>query len=171
MPPDSTNPLLRAEGLTVAGKIKNLSVTIGAGEVVGLGGLVGSGRTTVLRALSELEPEAVGRLWIDGVERPWPTSPVKALALGIALVPEDRKQGLVLGMSAQENIVLADLGAAASAGFLSEQRMYECATNAVRGYEFDQRRLLTIAGSLSGGNQQKLLLARWRHQRHLSIGR
>jgi ABC-type sugar transport system ATPase subunit len=155
---------LRAEGITVPGKIDNLSVAVSAGEIVGLGGLVGSGRTTVLRALSGLEQETGGRLWIDGVERRWPTSPSHALDLGIALIPEDRKQGLVLGMSAQENIVLADLGAAASAGFLSERRLRDCASNAVRGYAFDRRRLSAVAGSLSGGNQQKLLLARWRHR-------
>jgi ABC-type sugar transport system ATPase subunit len=162
--PEGADLVLRAEGITVPGKIENLSVAVSAGEIVGLGGLVGSGRTTVLRALSGLEQETGGRLWIDGVERRWPTSPFHALDLGIALIPEDRKQGLVLGMSAQENIVLADLGAAASAGFLSERRLRDCASNAVRGYAFDRRRLSAVAGSLSGGNQQKLLLARWRHR-------
>jgi ABC-type sugar transport system ATPase subunit len=162
--PEGADLVLRAEGITVPGKIENLSVAVSAGEIVGLGGLVGSGRTTVLRALSGLEQETGGRLWIDGVERRWPTSPSHALDLGIALIPEDRKQGLVLGMSAQENIVLADLGAAASAGFLSERRLRDCASNAVRGYAFDRRRLSAVAGSLSGGNQQKLLLARWRHR-------
>jgi ABC-type sugar transport system ATPase subunit len=162
--PKGADLVLRAEGITVPGKIENLSVAVSAGEIVGLGGLVGSGRTTVLRALSGLEQETGGRLWIDGVERRWPTSPFHALDLGIALIPEDRKQGLVLGMSAQENIVLADLGAAASAGFLSERRLRDCASNAVRGYAFDRRRLSAVAGSLSGGNQQKLLLARWRHR-------
>jgi ABC-type sugar transport system ATPase subunit len=93
-----------------------------------------------------------------------PTSPSQALDLGIALIPEDRRQGLVLGMSAQENIVLADLGTAATAGFISEQRLRHCAANAIRGYEFDRRRLAATVGSLSGGNQQKLLLARWRHR-------
>ena len=68
-------------------------------------------------------------------------------------------------MAAQENIVLAHLGATASAGFISEQRLRNCAVNAIRGYEIDRRRLSGMAGSLSGGNQQKLLLARWRHRR------
>jgi rhamnose transport system ATP-binding protein len=131
---------------------------------VGLGGLVGSGRTTLLRALCGLEPGATGRLWIEGREQPWPNSPLKALELGIALIPEDRKQALVLGRSAQENIVLSNLAAAAVAGFLSEQRLRDCAANAIRSYQFDPRRLSAAAKSLSGGNQQKLLLARWRHR-------
>jgi rhamnose transport system ATP-binding protein len=163
-PRRDARPLLQAEAITVPGKIEGLSITVSPGEIVGLGGLVGSGRTTLLRALSGLEPEATGRLSIDGVERPLPTSPSQALDLGIALIPEDRRQGLVLGMSAQENIVLADLGTAATAGFISEQRLRHCAANAIRGYEFDRRRLAATVGSLSGGNQQKLLLARWRHR-------
>ena len=156
--------LLRAENITVPGKIGNISIVVHANEIVGLGGLVGSGRTTALRALSGLEPNASGRLWIDGKERRWPTSPAHALDLGLALIPEDRKQGLVLGMSAQENVVLADLSAIANAGFVSERRLRRSAEQAVRGYKFDLRRLSALAGALSGGNQQKLLLARWRHR-------
>ena len=110
--------LLRVEKITVPGKIENISVAVSVGEIVGLGGLVGSGRTTALRALCGLEPNSSGRIWIDGKERRWPTSPAHALDLGLALIPEDRKQGLVLGMPAQENIVLADLNATARAGFV-----------------------------------------------------
>ncbi len=162
---ESSDLILHAEAVTVPGKIENISIAISRSEIVGLGGLVGSGRTTLLRALSGLEPEATGRLFIDGEEQELPASPSQALDLGIALIPEDRKQGLVLGMTAQENIVLADLGSTASAGLISEQRLRRCAVNAMRGYEFDRRRLSAAAGSLSGGNQQKLLLARWRHRR------
>jgi ABC-type sugar transport system ATPase subunit len=162
--PRAADLLLRAENITVPGKITNISIVVGAGEIVGLGGLIGSGRTTALRALSGLEPNASGRLWISGEERPWPTSPAHALDLGLALVPEDRKQGLVLGMSAQENIVLADLSAVANAGFVSERRLRRSAEQSVRGYDFDLRRLSALAGALSGGNQQKLLLARWHHR-------
>ena len=157
--------ILHAEAITVPGKIENISITMSRSEIVGLGGLVGSGRTTLLRALSGLEPEATGRLLIDGEERELPPSPSAALDLGIALIPEDRKQGLVFSMTAQENIVLADLGSTASSGLISERRLRHCAVNAILGYEFDLRRLSATAGSLSGGNQQKLLLARWRHRR------
>jgi ribose transport system ATP-binding protein len=160
----STEPLLIAENVTLPGKIGNMSLAIGRGEIVGLGGLVGSGRTTLLRALCGLEPRATGRLWIEGREQPWPNSPLKALELGIALIPEDRKQALVLSRSAQENIVLSNLTAAAVAGLVSEQRLRDCAENAIRSYHFDRRRLSAAAKSLSGGNQQKLLLARWQHR-------
>jgi ABC-type sugar transport system ATPase subunit len=159
----SNEPFLIAENVTSPGKIENVSLAVGKGEIVGLGGLMGSGRTTLIRALCGLEPGTTGRLWIQGRERPWPNSPLKALDLGIALIPENRKQALVLGRPAQENIVLSNLRAAAVAGFLSERRLRDCAANAVRSYHFDRQRLSAATGSLSGGNQQKLLLARWRH--------
>jgi rhamnose transport system ATP-binding protein len=158
-------PVLEAEVISVPGKIEGLSVSVSAGEIVGLGGLVGSGRTTLLRVLAGLEPKATGRLSIDGENRPVPTSPSQALELGIALIPEDRRQGLVPGLLAQENVVLADLGATARAGFISEQTLRHRAAIAIHGYDFDRRRLATATASLSGGNQQKLLLARWRHRR------
>jgi ABC-type sugar transport system ATPase subunit len=158
-------PVLQAETISVPGKIEDLSICVSPGEIVGLGGLVGSGRTTLLRVLAGLEAEASGRLSIDGKNRLLPTSPSQALEFGIALIPEDRRQGLVLGLAAQENVVLADLGATARSGFISEQTLRHRAAIAVRGYDFDRRRLAAATASLSGGNQQKLLLARWRHRR------
>jgi ABC-type sugar transport system ATPase subunit len=101
-------PVLQAETISVPGKIEDLSICVSPGEIVGLGGLVGSGRTTLLRVLAGLEAEASGRLSIDGKNRLLPTSPSQALEFGIALIPEDRRQGLVLGLAAQENVVLAD---------------------------------------------------------------
>lgn len=157
-------PLLEAAAITVPGKIENVSLSIGPGEIVGVGGLVGSGRTTLLRTLAGLEPRARGQLSIDGKVKSLPTDPARALALGIALIPEDRRQGLVLGLTAQENIVLADLSATASAGFISERQLHRCAASAIRGCDFNSRRLGISVSSLSGGNQQKLLLARWRHR-------
>jgi rhamnose transport system ATP-binding protein len=161
----SATPVLQAEAISVPGKIEDLSICVSPGEIVGLGGLVGSGRTTLLRVLSGLEAEASGRLSIDGKNRSLPTSPSQALGLGIALIPEDRRQGLVPGLAAQENVVLADLGATARAGFISEQTLRQRAAVAICGYDFDRRRLVAATASLSGGNQQKLLLARWRHRR------
>ncbi len=163
-PRPSRGAIMESEAVTVSGKISDISLAVAPGEIVGLGGLVGSGRTTLLRALSGLEPAATGRLRIEGKEVPLPPNPAKALELGIALVPEDRRNGLVLEMAAQENIVLADLGGVANSGFISERKLRHRAADAIRSYDFDRRRLGAVAGSLSGGNQQKLLLARWRHR-------
>ena len=161
----TARPLLEATGIIVPDKIESVSLSVSPGEIVGIGGLVGSGRTTLLRTLAGLEPRASGRLAIDGKVRSLPTAPARALALGIALIPEDRRQGLVFELTAQENIVLGDLSATAIAGFISERRLHRRAAAAIRGYDFNLRRLGMNASSLSGGNQQKLLLARWRHRK------
>ena len=157
--------LLRVEGLTVPGKIEDVSIDIAAGEILGIGGLVGSGRTTLLRSLIGMEDVAAGRLWIDGAEKPWPGNPAQALALGIAMIPEDRKRhGLVAMLSAQDNILMTDLGAVARLGLLSSRRMEQRATRLARDYGLDPRRLNSPAATLSGGNQQKAILARWQHR-------
>jgi len=158
--------LLRAEAIAVPGAIDRIGLTLAPGEVVGIGGLVGSGRTTVLRALAGLEPTALGSLWLDGEKRAWPRTPNAARALGIALVPEDRKaQGLVLGMSAMENIALARLRDSTHYGLLSEERMRDGAERVSRLFRLDSARLRHPVHQLSGGNQQKALLARWRYCR------
>jgi ABC-type sugar transport system ATPase subunit len=157
--------LLKAEGVTVPGAIEDVDIEIREGEVVGIGGLVGSGRSTLLRALAGLEPSAKGRLWIDGREVSWPHSVRKALGYGIALIPEDRKtQGLALPMSAMDNIAVSDFAAASRWRFISP-RMVERSTEDVAGhYGVRQDRLRTPARHLSGGNQQKLMLARWQYR-------
>ena len=159
----SEQPMLRAEGLTVPGAIEDVSLEIYAGELLGLGGLVGSGRTTVLRTLAGLEPRATGTLWVDGKEVGLPRTVRQAQRLGIALIPEDRKgQGLVPAMDAMNNIALSDLGSVARFGMLSRRRMAQAATRAGAGYGFRAERIGETARNLSGGNQQKVLLARWR---------
>lgn len=155
-------PLLRVEALTVPGAIVDVELEIYPGEVLGLGGLVGSGRTTVLRALAGLEPRATGRLWVQGTKTPLPRTVRQARRLGIALVPEDRKrQGLVLQMDAMNNVALGSFGALSRMGVLSRRRMATETTRVAEGFGFRPERIGEIARNLSGGNQQKLLLARW----------
>jgi ABC-type sugar transport system ATPase subunit len=162
--------LLRAEGITVPDAIEGINLTLHEGEVLGVAGLVGSGRSTVLRALAGLEPRATGRLWVRGQEVPWPRTVRKARALGIALLPEDRKdQGLVLSLSAMENVVLSDLAAVSRRGFISPRAMHAAAARVAPDFGFSTSRLRAKASQLSGGNQQKLLLARWKHSRPLVL--
>jgi len=156
-------PLVRVAGLTVPGAVEGVGLEIYAGEILGLGGLVGSGRTTVLRALAGLEPRATGRMWVDGREVGLPRSVRQARRYGIALLPEDRKgQGLVLQMDAMNNVALSDLRSVARFGFLSRRRMAKRTTEMAAGFGFRAERIGETARNLSGGNQQKLLLARWR---------
>jgi rhamnose transport system ATP-binding protein len=159
-------PLLSVRELAVPGVLADVSLDAHAGEIIGVAGLVGSGRTTLLRALAGLERGATGRLRLRGQPAGWPRTVRAALALGIALVPEDRKaQGLVPGLSGTRNVALADLGAISTRGWISNTRARARAAEAACGFGFDERRLAEPVSRLSGGNQQKLLLARWAHRR------
>lgn len=160
----SVPPILHATGVTVSGAIDDVEIEVRAGELVGVGGLVGSGRSTLLRALAGVEPVTSGRMYIDGREVPWPKSVRQALSYGIALVPEDRKaQGLVLSMSAVDNIALSGFGRASKFGVLSKRSVEKATVDIARSFGFQMSRLQHAAWQLSGGNQQKLLLARWKH--------
>jgi ABC-type sugar transport system ATPase subunit len=157
-------PLLRAKNVTVPGGVEDISLEVRRGEILGIAGLVGSGRSTLLRALAGAESKARGRLWVEGEEIAWPRTVRRARAAGTALLPEDRKtEGLALAMAAMDNVVLGDMHKSSRLGFLSRRRTERAAAAACDGVGFSSRRLSTPAMQLSGGNQQKLLLARWRH--------
>ncbi len=158
--PTPRDPVLRASGLTRPPVLAGVSVDVHAGEVVGLAGLLGSGRTETARAVFGVDPVDSGSISIDGVRRRrW--SPAAAIAAGVALVPEDRKaEGVIPDLSVHDNIVLAALPRLTRAGFVTERRCREIVDVFVR------RLRIKIAGpgqrvrDLSGGNQQKVLLAR-----------
>jgi ABC-type sugar transport system ATPase subunit len=156
--------LLSAKGVTLPGALEGIDLQVRAGEIVGIGGLVGSGRSSLLRSLAGLEPQSEGTLAISGKQIPWPRTPRQALRAGIALVPEDRKtQGLVLGMTAMSNITMADYGKVARFGVLSVREMAAKARGVAREFGFDEKRVGTVVRNLSGGNQQKVLLGKWRY--------
>lgn len=157
-------PILLARGVTVPGAIENVDIEVRAGEIVGIGGLVGAGRTSLLRALAGLEPTSSGELSINGERVSWPHSVRRSLRYGIALIPEDRKsQGLVTSMSAMDNIVMSNFGRATSYGFVTERSVERVAEPLAKEFGLQDNRLRHRAGHLSGGNQQKLLIARWSH--------
>ena len=153
--------LLRVEHLSSPAGFSDVSFTLRGGEVLGFAGLVGAGRSEVARALFGLDPHATGTVTVQG--RPVQlTTPAGAMRHGIGLVPEDRKrQGLVLSMSAMSNTTLATLKWLARFGFIKRQAEREQA----RTY-FDRLRVRAsspdaLAAGLSGGNQQKIVLAKW----------
>lgn len=156
---------LGAERLRVAkfsspGKFEEISLSVHAGEIVGLGGLVGAGRSEVAAALFGLDRAAHGSILVNG-RAVTITSPRDAMRCGIGLVPEDRKrQGLVLSMRADENASLATLPRHSRWGWVNRRRE----RTAVAG-QFERLRVRALPGdlaaALSGGNQQKLVLAKW----------
>jgi ABC-type sugar transport system ATPase subunit len=151
---------LRVEGLTSPGRFADVSFAVRAGEVLGLAGLVGAGRSEVARAIFGLDPRASGEVWVRG-RRAVIRGPADAVALGIGLVPEDRKrQGLVLSMRARENATLPTLGRLARLGWVDRG-----AERAVVAELIDRLRVRAGPESptwtLSGGTQQKIALAKW----------
>jgi ABC-type sugar transport system ATPase subunit len=157
--------VLRVEGLTVPGVLDGVSFSLRRGEILGIGGLVGSGRTELLRALAGADAGARGRLFVRGRERPWPRTVRGALALGIALAPEERAQGLVASLSAAANVSLTDMRAVASGLVIRERRRLRRAAETMRPLAFDVERLREPADSFSGGSQQKLVIGKWLHRR------
>ena len=154
--------LLRVEGLSSPGKFESVSFSLHSGEILGLAGLVGSGRTEIAEALFGLDPAVTGRVYVEGSQVNIAGHPQHAMGLGLGLVPEDRKRhGLVLSMTAKENITLPTLNRLATLGWV-----HRGAEESVARKYFDVMRvrapsLGTVAAGLSGGNQQKLVLARW----------
>ena len=158
-------PVLRVRGLTVPGAVTDLALSVSPGEILGIGGLVGAGRTTLLRAIAGMEPRASGRFEIDGREVGWPTDPRTARNYGIALVPEDRKtQGLVLGMACMDNVAMANYRRVGRNGLVDVARLRSLSRRSTDRFGLDPRRLGDPVGNLSGGNQQKVLLSRWDYE-------
>jgi ABC-type sugar transport system ATPase subunit len=103
---------------------------------------------------------------VEGRARPWPLSVAQALDYGIALAPEDRRrQGLVLSLSAADNVTLTNLGASTVGGIVNSRQRVEHAATIMRELAFDVTRLKARAETLSGGNQQKLVIGKWLYRR------
>jgi ABC-type sugar transport system ATPase subunit len=162
----SSDEALRVEGLAIPGVLEDISFAVRRGEILGLAGLVGSGRTELLRALAGDDPSASGRLFVRGTEAQWPRTIRQALAYGIALAPEDRKaQGLVLSLSAAANVTLTDMSRISGGGVLSERKRLSRARSILDPLAFDTARLDDATSTFSGGNQQKLVVGKWLHRR------
>jgi erythritol transport system ATP-binding protein len=150
--PDASNPVRLA--------VDDVSLDVRAGEIVGLYGLMGAGRTELLETLAGRMRPAAGRVLLDDepIEH---TSIGERLALGVALVPEDRQRdGLVQTMSVGENLTLASLGRYTRGGRVSAQREREAIDRIVRDVTVKASGPNAPIGSLSGGNQQKVVLGK-----------
>ncbi len=159
--PETKRPALRARKINSPGKLHDVSLDIAPGEIVGLGGLVGSGRSELLDALFGIDRRARGEVLVES--REIGTRNERAMIrAGVGYVPEDRKhQGLFFDLGIDENLVMPIMPSFATAGIRSIRK--ERAAAAERMLEFRVKAASPKAppGSLSGGNQQKLLIARW----------
>ena len=157
----SATALLQAEGLGQAGQLQATDLQVRAGEVVGVAGLLGAGRTELARLLFGLETPDRGVLKIDG--RPVAfASPADAIRAGLALCPEERKtDGIVAELSLRENIALALQARLGMRRFLSHAEQTALAERFVVSLGIKAASVETPIGLLSGGNQQKAMIARW----------
>ena len=159
--PPGAGELLRVEDLRCHGAPTSISFTVRAGEVLGIAGLVGSGRTEAMRALFGADPRDSGRIWLRGEEIDV-REPRDAVEAGLCLLTEDRKrQGLMLEMSGTANTSITDL-ASVSRGALLDRAAERAVAERFRA-ELNIRTpsVGAAVGSLSGGNQQKYVLAKW----------
>lgn len=140
---------------------QNVSLTVRRGEILGLAGLVGAGRTSLAQTIFGVQPALRGSIFMDGT-RVSITTPREAIARGIYLAPEDRKKsGLLLDMSVAENISLPDLKSFASGMLINRSREENVAKEQCRSLAIKTPSIETDVVTLSGGNQQKVVLAKW----------
>ena len=153
--------VLSAEGLRIGRKVRDARIEVRERQIVGLAGLLGSGRTEVARAIFGADPPDAGTIEISG--RPVsPQEPAEAIALGVGYCSEDRKaDGIVPDMSVRENMTLGILPRLTSMGIVDEARQREIVDKFMKRLAIKASSAEQKIRELSGGNQQKVLLARW----------
>jgi ribose transport system ATP-binding protein len=157
---DTARPVLRVTGLRDRHKLHEVSFAVRPGEVVGLGGLLGAGRSETIKAIGGAYPLDAGDVEVDGRDLKRPTT-VQAVKAGIAVQPEDRKaEGIVAGLSVRENIALAVLPRMSRFGLVSDRKIDAVVEKYMTRLRIKASSPDQIVGDLSGGNQQKVLLAR-----------
>jgi ABC-type sugar transport system ATPase subunit len=153
--------VLRVDGLSRAGVLDRIGFSLRAGEIVGLGGLIGAGRTELCRALFGVDALDAGRVWVGGKPARI-RSPREAVEAGIALVTEDRqKTGLALRLAISSNIILANTRAVSPGGFLRSAAEMRVTADYIGKLRIKAASGRQLAGRLSGGNQQKVVIGKW----------
>ena len=160
-PEGNGETVLSVRNVTRLPDVRDVSFEIGAGEVVGIGGLVGAGRSELLRAIYGVDPRDHGEVHVGG--KPLATNrPDRAIALGLGLAPEDRKsQALLMEWNLVRNVSLADLGRFIRGGLLNPRAERAAAHERLRSLNTVPDDPGRNVRELSGGNQQKVVLARW----------
>ncbi|SDJ22905.1 sugar ABC transporter ATP-binding protein [Nonomuraea jiangxiensis] len=159
--PEPGKPLLSVRGLSLDGVFDDVSFDLAAGEIVGMFGLVGSGRSEVARCVFGADRPTSGTVELDGAVTRFHT-PGDAIGAGVALVTEDRKHsGLVLGMDVTDNITFATMARISRAGLLDVRRRAAHVQDMIERLGIHPPRPEVPVRHLSGGNQQKVVLAKW----------
>ncbi len=160
-PTPGTEPVLEVRDLQVVGASAPVSLTVRRGEILGLAGLVGAGRTELIEGIFGVRRTVGGTVAVAGKQVPR-QQPAAAIRSGMALVPEDRKHsGAILGMTVLENGTLPRLNSFSVAGWLRNRARVDKVGSAMQSVQLRSSGLSQEVGTLSGGNQQKVVLARW----------
>ena len=152
--------ILRIEDLSVKGKLENINLSLHEGEIIGISGLLGAGRTEFARALFGIDRIDGGQIFIDG-KKVTISSPWDAIELGLGFLTENRRDGLVPRLSVAANITLASLGQLHRVGFLRRRNEKTLAERYIKELSIHTSGLHQKVEFLSGGNQQKVALAKW----------
>jgi ribose transport system ATP-binding protein len=154
-------PLLEVRGLNAGRRVRDVSFSLRPGEILGLAGLMGSGRTELARALFGIDRRDSGEIFIRG-EKINLTSPQQAIDAGVALIPEDRRgQGLVLDHSVRDNLLLPLLGQIRRGPLLDSAKGKELSSSLIKKFAVKVAHAHRPVRLLSGGNQQKVVIAKW----------
>ncbi|MED1441383.1 sugar ABC transporter ATP-binding protein [Aeribacillus composti] len=155
-------PIFEVKNLNAGNKVQDINLKLQPGEIVGIAGLMGSGRTELVRCLFGIDPIDSGEIYVAGKKRSI-KSPKDAIESGIALIPEDRRlQGLVLEHSVKDNMILPILSNLKKGlFFIDNKKSNEICNQLVRKLNIKTDNIFKQANLLSGGNQQKIVLAKW----------
>lgn len=163
-PERQSNPgkvMLEVKNLTNKGLFENVSFSVRSGEIVGVSGLMGAGRTEIMRAIYGMDHLDGGEIWING-KKVSIKSPHQAVELGIGFITEDRKdEGLILDFSIKDNIVLPTLFSFAPKGIINEKSEEDFVNLLIKRLTVKTESSRIPVGKLSGGNQQKVVIAKW----------
>lgn len=153
--------VLRVKGLSRGSELHDIDLELYKGEILGLAGLVGAGRTQLARTIFGIDPIERGEIWFDS-QKVKIDSPQRAIALGMGFVPEERAtQGLFLGMAVRQNITISALDKVSRLGFVNFREAARLAQDYVSRLDIRTPSLRQKVRNLSGGNQQKVVLAKW----------
>ncbi|MFS0782632.1 sugar ABC transporter ATP-binding protein [Bacillus sp. 1P06AnD] len=153
--------MLEVKGLTKNGEFDHVSFSVKRGEIVGFAGLMGAGRTEIMRSIFGIDPFDSGEIWLDGKKISAKT-PSQAVKQGIGFITEDRKdEGLVLDFSIRENMALPNLKSFSQKGLMDRKTEQDFVDMLVKRLSIKTESGETRAKNLSGGNQQKVVIAKW----------
>jgi len=158
---DENDNVLEVKNLSSGSNVKDVSFDLRRGEILGIAGLMGSGRSETVRSIFGIDSKNSGEIIING-KKETIKNPKEAMNLGLALVPEDRKlQGLVTNHSVKENLILSDLEKVSRFGLVKEKEIEMYTKNYIEKLDIKTDSIYKLVKLLSGGNQQKVVLAKW----------